>query len=72
MTFAEAIQEITNGKWLSRKEWGNPNIYLLVWRGALSIHHADGHTTTLIVTDGDLLGDDWYVVEPTLAPASAG
>lgn len=72
MTFVEAIQEITNGKWLSRREWHNPAIYLLVYRGYLSIHHADERITSLLVTDGDLLGDDWYVVEQVGVPAGVG
>lgn len=73
MDFATAIQQVIEGKRVTRLEWGNPEIWLMmfVWSNInpktptgkyLTIHHADGAMNPLAISDGDLAGDDWVVV----------
>lgn len=73
MDFSSAIKQVLEGKRVTRLEWGNPEIYLLMFMWGnispqqpagkyLSIHHADGSVNPLIINDGDMLGDDWVVV----------
>lgn len=73
MDFPTAIQQVMKGHRVTRLEWENPEIWLMMFYwGAispkqpagkyLSIHHADGAVNPLVIGDGDLLGDDWVVV----------
>jgi hypothetical protein len=62
MTFPEAIQKIIDGGKVTKKEWGNPAIYLLLDDGLLRIKKADGSIVPLFVSDGDMHGTDWYSV----------
>ena len=73
MDFPTAIKQVMKGHRVTRLEWENPEIWLMMFYwGAinpkvpagkyLSIHFADGAMSPLYVNDGDLLGDDWVVV----------
>jgi hypothetical protein len=73
MDFGTAISEVIKGKRVTRLEWADPNIYLLMFMWGqinpevpagkyLSIHNANGSVHPLYMSDGDLLGDDWVVV----------
>lgn len=73
MDFTSAIKQVLEGKRVTRLEWNNPEIYLLMFMWGnispkqpagkyLSIHHADGSVNPLVINDGDMLGDDWVVV----------
>lgn len=73
MNFPAAIQQVMKGHRVTRLEWENPEIWLIMFYwGALnpkqpagkylSIHHADGAMNPLVIGDGDLMGDDWVVV----------
>lgn len=73
MDFSTAIQQVLEGKRVTRLEWGNPDEYLLMFMWGqmnpktpagkyLSVHHADGAVNPLCISDGDLAGDDWVVV----------
>jgi len=66
MDFPDAIREITNGKLLTRKEWNNPNICILLKDNKLKIILADRTFHDLIVSDGDMLGTDWVIVESSM------
>jgi hypothetical protein len=62
LTFPEAMQVIIKGGKVSKKEWGNAGIYLLLADGLLKINKSDGSTVPLLVSDGDILGTDWVSV----------
>lgn len=73
MDFSSAIKQVLEGKRVTRLNWGNPEIYLLMFMFGninarvptgkyLTIHHADGAMHPLYISDGDMLGDDWVVV----------
>ena len=62
MSFAEAIEKIILGKKLTKLEWGNKETYITLYEGILKIKKSDGFHP-LLVSEGDLKGDDWMVVE---------
>lgn len=73
MDFSSAIKLVKEGKRVTRLEWNNPDIWLMMFYWGdinpktpagkyLSIHHADGAMNPLYINDGDMLGDDWVVV----------
>lgn len=62
MSFTEAVEKIILGKKLTRVEWGNKESYIFLNDGLLKIRKPDG-LHPLLVSEGDLKGDDWVVVE---------
>ena len=62
LNFSKAMQAVVDGKRVTKLEWNNPNvvIYLLDF---LYIKLGDGSSHTLTVSSGDMLGEDWVVVE---------
>lgn len=59
--FPAAIALIRDGAKMTKLEWKNPEIYILLRNTHLQIHLADGFHD-LIVSDGDMMGNDWVVV----------
>lgn len=74
MDFADAMREVAKDKKVTKEEWGNPDIYVALFfmkqinpdtpdGRYLCIRKADGTVHTLVVSDGDMLGEDWTVIE---------
>lgn len=61
MTFSEAMDEVINGKVITKIEWKNRDIFCLLKSGILQIH-IDGQFKNWIISDGDMLGTDWIVL----------
>lgn len=61
--FPDAVRQILLGKKITKLEWDNPEYYILLQDGHLRIHKPDGKFYDLIVSDGDMAGTDWVVVE---------
>lgn len=59
MSFPEAIQAVIEGKKVTKLEWDNSNIYLLLKDGYLRIHTLKGDFDVLAVSEGDLIGKDY-------------
>lgn len=62
MDFGMMIKAIMDGKHVTKLEWEDNDIYLLLQDGHLRLHKADGKFCNLIVRDGDMLGKDWVVL----------
>ena len=62
MSFVLAISEVIRGKKITKKEWANPDSYCML-RDKLLMIHRDGKWHKWIINDGDLLGEDWIVIE---------
>lgn len=60
--FPEAIRKLNMGQKVTRLEWGNPEYYLDVVDTHLKIHKPDNKFYDLIVSDGDMLADDWMTI----------
>lgn len=63
VSFPIAIQAVIDGKRITKLEWGNDGYYGLMKDGFLMLHKPDGKDYTWTVSDGDLLGLDWVVLE---------
>lgn len=61
MTFPQAIEEVINGKRVTKAAWDDSNIYLEL-KGEYLIIHKEDSDHSIILRDGDLLGTDWMVV----------
>ena len=62
MDFPNALYKVMNKGKITRLEWGNPNLYVLLKDGFLMHRKADGSFDQLLVSDGDMMGEDWVVV----------
>lgn len=63
MTFPQALNELIDGKKISRVEWADTDEYFLLNTEYLSVHHSsDDKVHQLLVREADLLAIDWIVV----------
>lgn len=62
MDWPAAQGAVIDGKKVTRKEWGNSEIRVFLADGLLKIRKADGSLHALLVSDGDMLANDWVVV----------
>ena len=63
MDFPSAIRITINGKKITRTEWGNKNIYCFLNGDILSIHMLDGNNHKWIINEGDMIAEDWVVLD---------
>ena len=63
MDFPSAIKEVIGGKKITRVEWGDKNIYGFLNETVLSIHMLDGNNHKWIVSEGDLISEDWIILD---------
>jgi hypothetical protein len=62
MNFCEAISEVLLGKKVTKLEWGDPEYYLKLMNDKLVLHKPDGKFYDLIVSYGDMTGEDYMLV----------
>jgi hypothetical protein len=62
LSFYDALKEVTDGKKVTKDEWGDPAVFVELRNEKLMIKLEDGTFHPLIVSYGDLTGDDWIVV----------
>ena len=61
-----ALDKVTEGKRISKKEWDDRRSYGLLKDSLLQLHkagEAEEVTHPWILNDGDLLGWDWFVLD---------
>jgi len=63
LDFPSAIQKVIQGYKITKLEWQNQGIFVFIHDGFLKINKADGIIAQLIVSEADLVGTDWMVVE---------
>ena len=61
MSFADAMQEVINGNKVARLEWNN-NDYFFLQASIVHIKNDKG-IHTLKLSEGDILGNDYVVVD---------
>ena len=69
LDFPDAMRAITQGLRITREAWNNPDTFGFMSGGFLALHKAGEPLNVLhqwIVNDGDLLAEDWLIVEPRL------
>lgn len=61
MDFPDAMRKILEGGKITKQEWANSKIYLEMRDGFLCLHR-DGESNALMVSEGDMIGEDWVTV----------
>lgn len=63
LTFPEALTAVAVGEKISKVEWGDAKTYGLLKDARLTIYRSDNDKFhDWIVSEGDLLGEDWFVL----------
>jgi len=66
LTFLQAMEQIIDGKRVSKREWADPEVYGFVNENAERIAvlslHKDETNHQWVVSWGDMTGNDWFVV----------
>lgn len=63
MSFADCLLAILDGKKARRLEWEDNGTFITMREGKVMIFKIeDNMLHPLIVTDGDILGDDWSIL----------
>ena len=60
--FHGAIDLILSGKRVTKIEWNNEEIYLMIVDDRLKIHKTDGLFYDLILQRADMDGKDWIII----------
>ena len=65
MTFPVAMAAIIDAKRITRLEWDDPDTYGMLRDGRLMLFRSDmgKRWHHWIISEGDLLGDDWVIKE---------
>lgn len=63
MDFSQAIKEVISGKKIHKLEWISIEYYGFLNDNILSLHKPDGKTYQWILSEGDLMGVDWVVIQ---------
>lgn len=63
MDFPAAMKEVINGKKVTKSEWNDSSIVVFLNNGMLCIKYGDKQPSTLSVSEGDMVGEDWMVVD---------
>lgn len=66
LNFSQAIAKVIDGQTITKAEWNNQEIYGLLKDGFLVLRKEDGKHYQWILSDGDLLGEDWIVIQPAV------
>jgi len=59
--FSTAMKKVAEGKKISKKEWGNKDIYGELKDARLMLHKESAYHPW-IPSEGDLIGKDWFVI----------
>lgn len=63
MDFAQALQAITKGKKITKLEWQDARIYGHMIDAKLYLHQLDGINYVWQVSEGDIIGTDYVIVD---------
>ena len=62
LNFYEALAEIMKGNSITKREWKNKEVHGILHFGHLALHKEDGKYYDWILNDGDIWGEDYYVL----------
>ena len=62
MSFGEALIGVAKGGLITKLEWGDETIYGFIDNGILKLHRSDGTEHNWIVSDGDIVGEDFIIL----------
>lgn len=61
MSFYEALQLTLEGERITRVEWNDEGVYGFMMNGILTLRR-EFKFHQWIVTEGDIIAEDWYVI----------
>lgn len=61
--FPMAMQKVGEGKKISKKEWNSRDEYGILHKARLTLHKKEGTNHDWLLSEGDIMGKDWFVVE---------
>lgn len=61
MSFPDAVAAIIRGEKVTKAEWNNEDTY--VYLDSFLKIHLNGADHSLVVSDEDMRGEDWYIIE---------
>lgn len=62
MNFPEAMKKIITGNKVTKLEWNDRSVYGVLEDGFLMISKEDGKKYQWIISEGDLLGEDYILL----------
>ncbi len=62
LSFEKAISRVKGGEKITKREWNNPEYYGVLADGFLKLHKPDGKLYQWLVSDGDIMRDDWIIL----------
>lgn len=68
--FFSALQEIHNGKRITRLDWDDTGWYALLRNGEVQIHKPDGTFHVWAIHEADMSGLDYIVLDQFSTPAN--
>ena len=63
MSFYVALEKVTAGAKITKLEWNDQKFYVLLRDSRLQLHKPEGGFHNLIVSEGDLTGQDWVLLD---------
>lgn len=60
--FFDALKQVLDGKKITKLEWKDQAAYGYLKEVILTLHKADSTDHNWIISEGDLIGDDWIVL----------
>jgi len=61
MDLPTALKVVIDGKTITKLEWANSNVYVVLRNGFLILHKDDNKDYQWIISEADLTGHDWVV-----------
>ncbi len=62
LDFFEALRAVLTGAQITKSEWEDKACYGVLRGGQLMLHKSDGKFYQWIISEGDMLGEDWMVL----------
>jgi len=63
-TFVSVVSALIEGHKIHKLEWANKEYYGLLRFGKLQLHKPDGQYYDWVLSEGDLIGNDWIILTP--------
>ena len=62
MSFYEALEKVAGGQIIHKVDWEDKKFYGVMQGGLLKLHKPDGKFYDWIISQEDLTGNDWIIV----------
>ena len=63
LSFYTALKALAKGAKITKLEWENKKVYGLMHNGLVTLRKDDGNLYTWLISDGDISGTDWIIID---------